>query len=116
MADAPELFARIVRRPGVKYTALVPNMLGLERALAAGADEVAVFAPRPRLQPAEHHQGIAESLDNYASVCRAALDARVRVRAYLSTAFGCPYEGPVAPARVAELCQRLRELRCSRWR
>jgi len=111
MADAPELFARIVRRPGVKYTALVPNMLGLERALAAGADEVAVFAAASETFSRRNiNQGIAESLDNYASVCRAALDARVRVRAYLSTAFGCPYEGPVAPARVAELCQRLREL------
>ncbi len=111
MADTAEVFARVRRRAGTRYTALVPNMRGLERAMAAGADEVAVFAAASETFSLRNiNQGIAESLDNYASVCRAALDARVPVRAYLSTAFGCPYEGPIEPGRVAVLCEQLREL------
>ena len=97
MADAAEVFARVDRRAGTRYAALVPNLRGLERALAAGADQVAVFAAASETFSRRNiNQGIAESLDNYAAVCRVALDAGVPVRAYLSTAFGCPYEGPIA--------------------
>ncbi|HSK08232.1 MAG TPA: hydroxymethylglutaryl-CoA lyase [Vicinamibacterales bacterium] len=111
MADGAEVFRRLSRRPGVKYMALVPNMRGLERALEARVDAVAVFAAATETFSRRNiNQGIAESLDTYGLVSRAALDAGVPVRAYLSTAFGCPYDGPVAPARVAELCERLREL------
>ena len=111
MADAAEVFARVDRRAGTRYAALVPNLRGLERALAAGADQVAVFAAASETFSRRNiNQGIAESLDNYAAVCRVALDAGVPVRAYLSTAFGCPYEGPIPVGRVAELCERLREL------
>ena len=111
MADTAEVFGRVRRRAGTRYAALVPNIRGLERAMAAGADEVAVFAAASETFSRRNiNQGIAESLDNYASVCRTALDAGVPVRAYLSTAFGCPYEGPIDPGRVAALCQQLREL------
>lgn len=111
MADAAGVFARIGRRSGTRYAALVPNLRGFERALAAGAGEVAVItAASETFSRRNTNQGIAESLDTCAAVCRAALDAGVPVRAYLSAAFGCPYEGPVAPDRVGELCERLREL------
>ena len=111
MADAADVLARLPRNGSTRYAALVPNMRGLERALAAGVDEVAVFAAASETFSRRNiNQEIAESLDAYAAVCRAALDAGVPVRAYLSTAFGCPYEGPVPPGRVVELCERLREL------
>lgn len=111
MADASEVLAGVPRGGATRYAALVPNMLGLDRALAAGADQVAVFAAASETFSRRNiNQGIAESLGNYASVCRAALDAGVPVRAYLSTAFGCPYEGPIPVGRVVELCERLREL------
>lgn len=111
MADAAELFGALQRRDGVRYTALVPNERGLERALAAGVREVAIFAAASETFSRRNiNQGIEESLATYAAVCRAALAAGVRVRGYLSTCFGCPYEGEVPAARVADLTARLRDL------
>src|SRR4051812_36762499 len=102
MADAAEVCARIVREPGTRYTALVPNLQGLERAIAAGLSEVAVFAASTETFSRRNiNQGISESLETYERVCRRALAEGVRVRGYLSTAFGCPFEGAVAPAQVA---------------
>jgi isopropylmalate/homocitrate/citramalate synthase len=111
MADAAEVFAGITRRPGTRYTALVPNLRGLERALAAGADEVAVFAASSETFSRRNiNRSIDESLATYDEVCRRALAAGVRVRAYLSTAFGCPFEGGVPAERVAAITIRLLEL------
>jgi isopropylmalate/homocitrate/citramalate synthase len=108
MADAAELFLRITRAPGVRYTALVPNVKGLEHALEAGVDEVAVFAASSEaFSRANINQSIADSLTNYSEVCRRAREAGVPVRGYLSTAFGCPFEGAVAPSTVADLAGRL---------
>ncbi len=108
MADATELFAAIEQRPGTRYTALVPNMRGLERAIAAGVGEVAVFAAASETFSRRNiNQGIEESLIAYAAVCSQARAAGVRVRGYLSTCFGCPFEGEVPPARVADLAGRL---------
>ena len=108
MADAAEVFAGIERRPGIRYTALVPNLAGLDRAMAAGVAEIAVFAASTETFSRKNiNQSIDESLVNYAGVTARALAAGLRVRGYLSTAFGCPYEGDVAPERVADVAKRL---------
>jgi isopropylmalate/homocitrate/citramalate synthase len=111
MADAEAVLASIARRPGTRYTALVPNPRGLERAVAAGVDEVAIFAAASEgFSRRNIGRSIDESLAIYATVCREAGRAGLPVRGYLSTAFGCPFDGPVAPRRVAEVARRLADL------
>jgi hydroxymethylglutaryl-CoA lyase len=108
MADAAEVFAGITRAPGTRYAALVPNLAGLERALAAGVGEVAVFASSTETFSRKNiNKSIDESFVVFGEVCDAALAAGVRVRGYLSTAFGCPFEGAVDPQQVARLTDRL---------
>jgi len=108
MADADEVLARITPRPGVRYSALVPNMLGLERARAAGVQEIAVFAAASETFSERNiNQRIDASLAGYAQVCAAAHTAGIRVRGYLSTSFGCPYEGDIPVARVLEISRQL---------
>ena len=92
MADTDKVFAGITRKPGVRYTALVPNLAGLDRAIASGVAEIAVFAASTEAFSRKNiNQSIDESLANYKEVCARALAAGLRVRGYLSTAFGCPY-------------------------
>jgi hydroxymethylglutaryl-CoA lyase len=111
MADASDVFAGITRRAGVRYTALVPNRAGLERALAARVDEVAIFAAASETFSRKNiNQSIDESLTAYRTVVDDAKAAGLRVRGYLSTCFRCPFEGPIAPSRVAEVSARLHEL------
>jgi hydroxymethylglutaryl-CoA lyase len=108
LADAADVFASITRRPGTRYTALVPNTIGLSRAIDAGADEVAIFAAASETFSQRNiNQSIAQSLDTYAAVCDEAARRGRRVRGYLSTCFGCPFEGTVPPERVVELTERL---------
>jgi hydroxymethylglutaryl-CoA lyase len=108
MSDAAEVFAGISRRGGTQYTALAPNLQGLDRAVEAGADEIAIFAAASESFSRRNiNQSIGESLQTYAGVCAAAHARGLRVRAYLSTAFGCPFEGAVDPGRVAALTARL---------
>jgi hydroxymethylglutaryl-CoA lyase len=108
MADAAEVFAGIERRPGRRYTALVPNLAGLERAQHAQVSEVAVFAAASESFSQKNiNQSIDASLDIYRAVCARAAELGVRVRGYVSTAFGCPFEGAVAPARVASVAAAL---------
>jgi hydroxymethylglutaryl-CoA lyase len=109
MADTSSVFAGIERRPGVRYTALVPNLEGLSAAIEAGIDEVAIFAAASETFSQRNiNATIDQSLARYAEVAQRARDAGIRVRAYLSTAFGCPYEGSVPVARVVEVATRLR--------
>jgi hydroxymethylglutaryl-CoA lyase len=111
MADAGEVLAGITRRPGVRYTALAPNRTGLARAVAANVDEVAVFAAASETFSQRNiNQSIAASLENYAGVIKEAHAAGLRVRAYLSTAFGCPFEGDVPVARVVDLTGQLLDI------
>lgn len=111
MADAADVFAGIARRPGTRYTALVPNLAGLERAIDARVDEIAIFAAASESFSARNiNQTIRASLDTYRGVCAAARDAKLPVRAYVSTAFGCPFEGVVAPAAVADVAAALVEM------
>ena len=111
MADAAEVFAGIARYPGIRYAALVPNQRGLARAVGAGVTEVAVFAAASETFSRRNlNQSIDDSLRTYAAVCREATAAGLRVRGYLSTCFGCPFEGHVPPSRVATLTSRLLDL------
>jgi hydroxymethylglutaryl-CoA lyase len=111
MADAEQVFAGITRRAGTRYTALVPNLAGLERAQRAGVSEIAIFAASSETFSRKNiNQSIDDSFATYRQVCDAARSAGMRVRGYLSTAFGCPYEGPVSPTTVSTLASRLIDL------
>jgi isopropylmalate/homocitrate/citramalate synthase len=108
MADAAQVFSGLRRRPATRYTALVPNDRGLDRAIAAGVTEVALFAAASETFSQRNiNQGIEESFATYAPLARRAQAAGFRVRGYLSTCFGCPFEGPVPPERVATLAARM---------
>ena len=111
MADTADVFRGIRQLPGVQYTALVPNATGLRRAIEAGVSEVAIFAATSETFSRRNiNQTIEASLTGYAETARDAQRAGVRVRAYLSTAFGCPYEGAVPLSRVVDLAVRLRDM------
>ena len=113
LADADQVLPQIARRPGVRYPVLVPNMRGMERAIAAGADAVAVFtAASEAFSQANIRMTIAESLEAFAPVLAAARAAGMWTRGYVSTAFGCPYQGEVDPAAVADVAVALNELGC----
>ena len=110
MADAADVLRGLSRKPGTRYTALVPNEKGLSRAIEAGVDEVAIFAAASETFSRRNiNAGIDESFRTYAALGAAARAAGLRVRGYLSTCFGCPFEGDVPAARVATLSQRLLE-------
>jgi hydroxymethylglutaryl-CoA lyase len=111
LADAAEVMRGIQRRPGVRYTALVPNLKGMEAALASGLGEVAVFTGASETFVQHNiNCSIAESIARFTPVVAHAREAGVRVRGYISTVFGCPYEGKVAPAAVVHVAARLLEL------
>ncbi len=113
MADTAEVMALIQRRPDVSYPVLVPNMTGLKAAKVAGAGEIAIFAAASETFSQRNiNCSIAESLERFAPVCAAALDARMRVRGYISCVMGCPYEGTVEAAAVATLAAQLMKLGC----
>jgi len=113
MADNAEVMSGIRRKPGVSYPVLVPNMKGLDAALAAGVEEVAVFgAASETFSRRNTNCSIAESFERFAPVCKAALSAGIKVRGYISVVLGCPFEGEVDPAVVADIAVRLLELGC----
>jgi len=113
MGDAAEVMAGLRRKPGVRYTALTPNIKGFENALAAGVDEVAVFgAASETFSQKNINCSIAESLDRFAPVMEAAAKHRIPVRGYVSTVLGCPYEGDIAPAQVALVAKALLNMGC----
>lgn len=114
MADTAEVLAALHRKAGVRYPVLVPNLEGLERARAAGVEEVSVFgAASETFTQRNINCSIAESLERFAPVCEAALAAGLRVRGYVSCVLGCPYEGAVPVARVAEVAAALRAMGCA---
>jgi isopropylmalate/homocitrate/citramalate synthase len=108
LADAAEVMAGIQRRPDARYATLVPNQKGIERALVARVREVAVFTAATE-SFARHNinSTIAESIERFRPVVALAREHKVRVRAYISVAFGCPYAGSVAPAAVARVADKL---------
>jgi hydroxymethylglutaryl-CoA lyase len=113
LADGAEVLRALRRRPGVAYPVLVPNLRGLEAALAAGAREIAVFgSATERFSQENLHCSIAEGHARFAPVISRARSEGLRVRGYLSCVVACPYEGPVSPARAAEGAKALWELGC----
>lgn len=114
MAGSGEVLTGISRRPGVRYPVLVPNLRGFEAAAAAGAEEIAVFAAASETFSYKNiNCSIAESLERFAPVTEAARAAGIRVRGYVSCVLGCPYEGAIDPAAVADVSARLIELGCA---
>lgn len=113
LADGAEVSRRIVRRPGVVYSALVPNRQGLDAAIGAGMREVAVFMSASETHNKKNvNKTIAATLAAFQDTVPPALAAGLKVRAYVSTVYGCPYEGAVDPAKAVELCHALRGLGC----
>ena len=113
MADGAEVMAGIRREPGVVYSALVPNVRGMEAALAAGVQEVVVFsAASESFARRNINCSIAESIERFEPVARMAREAGLRLRGSISCALGCPYEGAIAPAAVAEVVRRMADLGC----
>ncbi|MCL6631703.1 MAG: hydroxymethylglutaryl-CoA lyase [Alicyclobacillus herbarius] len=111
LADADEVFASLRRVSGVEYSALVPNLKGLERALAARVDAVSVFMSASETHNRKNiNKSIAETFPVLQPVIRQAKAAGLRVRGYVSTAFGCPYEGPVPVDQVVRVSQHLLEM------
>lgn len=113
MAGSAQVLAGIARAPGVRYVALVPNLRGYEDALAAGVDEIAVFASASEgFSRANINAGIAESIERFAPILKAARHIDLPVRGYVSCVTDCPYDGPTLPAQVAEVADRLFSLGC----
>jgi len=113
LADAAEVFAAIARRPGVSYPVLVPNLQGYERARAVGAEEVAVFtAASEAFNRKNINASIDESIDRFAPVLERARTDGVKVRGYVSTVLGCPYQGDVPIDDVVRVAARMHALGC----
>ncbi|MFC5475026.1 hydroxymethylglutaryl-CoA lyase [Paraherbaspirillum soli] len=113
MATSSEVMAGIARKPGVIYSALVPNMKGLEAALAAGADEMVIFgAASEAFSQKNINCSIAESIERFREVAQAVKQHGKRLRGSISCAFGCPYQGEVGVESVVDVLHRLRDLGC----
>ena len=113
MADQSEVLRGIRRKPGTRYPVLTPNLKGLEAALAAGADEVAIFgAASESFSQRNINCSIAESLERFAPVVELARQHQVPVRGYVSCVIACPYEGEIAPSAVAAVSKALHDMGC----
>ncbi len=113
MADSQQVFQQVERYPGVRYTALTPNMQGLERAIDAQVSEVAVFgAASESFSQKNINCSMRESIARFTEVCAAARAAQIPIRGYVSCALGCPYEGDVPAENVAMLVRELLALGC----
>lgn len=113
LADSAEVFSRVQKKPGTRYPVLVPNERGMARALAAGAREIALFtAATDTFNLRNTNATVEESFARFAPVVALARKEAVRVRGYVSTVFGCPYEGKVDPARAVAVALRLFESGC----
>lgn len=113
MADSAAVFAGVHKKPGVTYAALIPNLQGFERAIAAGANEVAIFAAASEAFSQKNiNCSISESLTRFAAVIEAAKAQQISVRGYISCVLGCPYSGEVAPQQVAAIARELLAMGC----
>ena len=113
MADGADVFAAIEKKSGVVYSALTPNMKGLEAAMAAGVEEIAVFvAGSESFSKKNTNCTIAESIERFLPLCDVAQKTGISVRGYVSCVLGCPYEGEISTAVVAELSARLMDGGC----
>jgi hydroxymethylglutaryl-CoA lyase len=113
MADSAAVFQQIKRRSNVRYTALTPNLRGLEAAIEAQADEVAIFgAASETFSQKNINCSIAESLERFLPVIELSQKHQLPVRGYVSCVLGCPYEGYIAPQKVAEVSRQLIDMGC----
>ena len=113
MASSAELFQQISPKPDISYPMLVPNLKGLESALSVGVKEIAIFAAASESFTRKNiNCSIEESIARYEAVMESAQQAGLKVRGYVSCVLGCPYEGEIAPERVAEVAERLFQLGC----
>lgn len=113
LADAAEVFAGITRREGVSYPVLVPNLQGYERARAVGVHDIAIFtAASEAFNRKNINASIDESIERFLPVLEQARADGVRVRGYVSTVLGCPYQGEVPVSEVVRVARRLHELGC----
>ena len=111
LADADQVFPAVDKRPSTRYPVLVPNLRGMERALAAGVRAIAVFtAASEAFTQANIHMTIAESIAAFTPVIAQARAEGIWVRGYISTAFGCPYQGAVPPEAVEHVARQLMDL------
>ena len=113
MADSGDVLAGIFRAPGVSYAALTPNLRGYERAMAARADEIAIFGSASEgFSQANINCSISESFERFRPVLAAANAAKVQVRGYVSCVSDCPFDGPTAPRQVAHVARELIKMGC----
>lgn len=113
LADAVEVFRGIEKKPGISYPVLVPNEKGMQRALAAGVREIAIFtAASETFNHKNINASIAESIERFKPVMALAAEHGIRVRGYISTVIGCPYEGPIKPEAVADVARKLLDIGC----
>jgi len=113
MGTSTEVFEKLNRKKGVTYAALTPNMRGFEGALAANADEVAIFgAASESFSQKNINCSIEESLERFAPIMEAAKKANIKVRGYVSCVLGCPYEGDIDPEQVALVAEKLFAMGC----
>ena len=113
LADAEEVFKTIDKKPGVSYPVLVPNEQGMQRALEAGAKDVSIFtAASETFNQKNINCTIAESIERFKPVMALAVEHKLRVRGYISTVIGCPYEGAIKPEAVARIANQLIAMGC----
>jgi hydroxymethylglutaryl-CoA lyase len=111
LQDALDVFQGIHRLPNIDYSALVPNLSGLKLAMSVNVNTIALFtAASEQFNQYNIHCSIQESLDRFKPVIQQAKQHNIRIRAYISCALGCPYEGAITPAQVAKVCEALLEL------
>jgi hydroxymethylglutaryl-CoA lyase len=111
LRDSEEIIKRIERKPGIIYSTLVPNEKGLERALAAGVEEIALFVSASETHNEKNvKMSISESLEGFRNIAVKALANRIRIRGYIVTAFGCPYEGRVPQEKVEFIAEVYKNL------
>ena len=113
MADTDRVLAGISQNPGVSYPVLVPNIKGMENALACGVDEIAIFgAASESFSQKNINCSISESLERFRPVCEMAREKNVRIRGYISCVLGCPYEGEIESSAVVSVAENLMTLGC----
>ena len=113
MADSESVLNGLIPLPGTRYPVLVPNLTGFERALEAGAKEIAIFtAASESFSQRNTNCSIAESITRLGSVTKLAINSGIKVRAYVSCVLGCPYEGDISSSAVTAVCEQLIELGC----
>jgi hydroxymethylglutaryl-CoA lyase len=111
LQDSEEIVKRIERKPGIVYSTLVPNEKGLERALAAGVEEIALFVSASETHNQKNvKMSISDSLRGFPNIAEKALASRIRIRGYVVTAFGCPYEGRVPQEKVEFIVEEYKNL------